>query len=114
MSFVLICPNCGPREVTDFSFGGEVNPRPTARPDKRELGAYNYFRRNVAGVQREWWSHRSGCGAWFLAERDTRTNEVLLTELPGGERKVSRSGNGQVSPEAERPSQDGGLDAPRR
>ena len=25
----------------------------------------------------------SGCGAWFLAERDTRTNEVLLTELPG-------------------------------
>ena len=28
MSYVLTCPNCGPREVTDFSFGGEVNPRP--------------------------------------------------------------------------------------
>ena len=82
MSYVLTCPNCGPREVTDFSFGGEVNPRPTARPGKRELGAYNYFRRNVAGVQREWWFHRSGCGAWFLAERDTRTNEVLFTALP--------------------------------
>jgi heterotetrameric sarcosine oxidase delta subunit len=85
MSYVLTCPNCGPREVTDFSFGGEVNPRPTARPDKRELGAYNYFRRNVAGVQREWWFHRSGCGAWFLAERDTRTNEVLIVDLPGEE-----------------------------
>ena len=36
----------------------------------------------MAGIQREWWSHRSGCGAWFLAERDTRTNEVLLTKLP--------------------------------
>ena len=41
-----------------------------------------YFRRNVAGVQREWWYHRSGCRAWFLAERDTRTNEVLWTALP--------------------------------
>ena len=82
MSYVLTCPNCGPREVTDFSFGGEVNPRPRATPSPRELGAYNYFRDNVAGVQREWWFHRSGCGEWFLAERDTRTNQVLLTELP--------------------------------
>jgi sarcosine oxidase subunit delta len=68
--------------VTDFSFGGEVNPRPSTTPSQRELGAYNYFRENVAGVQREWWFHRSGCGEWFLAERDTRTNHVLLTELP--------------------------------
>jgi sarcosine oxidase subunit delta len=83
VSYVLICPNCGPREVTDFGFGGEVNPRPRANPTRRELNTYNYFRRNVAGVQREWWNHRSGCGEWFLAERDTRTNEVLLTELPG-------------------------------
>jgi heterotetrameric sarcosine oxidase delta subunit len=82
VSYVLTCPNCGPREVTDFSFGGEVNPRPRTTPSARELGAYNYFRDNVAGVQREWWFHRSGCGEWFLAERDTRTNDVLLTELP--------------------------------
>jgi sarcosine oxidase delta subunit len=41
-----------------------------------------YFRDNVAGVQREWWYHRVGCGLWFFAERDTRTNEVLRTELP--------------------------------
>ena len=82
MSYVLTCPNCGPREVTDFGYGGEVNPRPGSNPSRRELNTYNYFRRNVAGVQREWWSHRSGCGAWFLAERDTRTNEVLVTELP--------------------------------
>jgi heterotetrameric sarcosine oxidase delta subunit len=106
MSYVLTCPNCGPREVTDFSFGGEVNPRPTARPGKRELGAYNYFRRNVAGVQWEWWFHRSGCGAWFLAERDTRTNQVLFTELP------SRTGG--ENPEAEPSSGDAGPDAPRR
>jgi heterotetrameric sarcosine oxidase delta subunit len=108
VSFLLTCPNCGTREVTDFGFGGEVSRRPRERPTLRELGAYNYFRRNVAGVQREWWFHRSGCREWFLAERDTRTNDVHWTALP---EDVER-------PEADRPSQMSshppGPDAPRR
>ena len=83
MSFQLTCPNCGTREVTDFAYGGEVVPRPAAKPSERELNTYNYFRRNVAGVQREWWYHRSGCRAWFLAERDRTTNEVRWVGLPG-------------------------------
>ena len=82
MSFLLSCPNCGVREVTDFGYGGEVSSRPSGKPTPRELNAYNYFRRNVAGPQREWWFHRSGCRAWFVAERDTRTNEVLSVSLP--------------------------------
>jgi heterotetrameric sarcosine oxidase delta subunit len=83
VSFVLSCPNCGDREVTDFQYGGEVVPRPRERPERRALAVYNYFRRNVAGVQREWWYHRAGCRTWFLAERDTRTNAVVGTWLPG-------------------------------
>jgi heterotetrameric sarcosine oxidase delta subunit len=83
VSYVLTCPYCGVREVTDFAFGGELNPRPKSSPSLRELSEYNYFRRNVAGVQQEWWLHRSGCGEWFIAERDTRTNEVKFTALPG-------------------------------
>ena len=82
MSYLLTCPNCGVREVTDFGYGGEIASRPKSKPTFRELNTYNYFRRNVAGVQREWWFHRSGCRAWFLAERDTRTNEVHWTALP--------------------------------
>jgi heterotetrameric sarcosine oxidase delta subunit len=82
VSFLLTCPYCGAREVTDFGYGGEVQQRPASAPSRRELNTYNYFRRNVAGVQREWWYHRSGCRAWFVAERDTRTNEVLSTTVP--------------------------------
>jgi len=89
MSFVLTCPNCGPREVTDFGYGGELSARPSGSPSFREVNVYNYFRRNVAGVQREWWYHRSGCRTWFIAERDTRTNEVHFTALPG---EAPRSG----------------------
>ncbi|NUR76678.1 MAG: sarcosine oxidase subunit delta [Thermoleophilia bacterium] len=82
MSFLLSCPNCGPRDVNEFHYQGEVTRRPGADPTLRELTEYVYFRDNVAGIQREWWYHRAGCGSWFLAERDTRTNEVLQTELP--------------------------------
>lgn len=68
--------------MTDFGFGGELTQRPAERPSARELNRYVYFRENRAGLQREWWVHRSGCGEWFLAERDTRTNEVLWTAHP--------------------------------
>jgi heterotetrameric sarcosine oxidase delta subunit len=38
---------------------------------------------NVAGVQTEWWFHRSGCRQWLQARRNTISNEVLETYLPG-------------------------------
>jgi len=82
MSFLLACPSCGPRDVNEFRFQGEVTRRPGPEPSLRDLSDYVYFRDNVAGVQREWWYHRTGCGVWFVAERDTRTNEVLRTEIP--------------------------------
>ncbi|HZO97653.1 MAG TPA: sarcosine oxidase subunit delta [Gaiellaceae bacterium] len=82
MTFLLPCPHCGPRDVYEFRYQGEVTRRPGPDATRRELSDYVYFRDNVAGVQREWWYHRAGCGLWFLAERDTRTNEVLRTELP--------------------------------
>jgi sarcosine oxidase subunit delta len=81
MSFLLPCPNCGPRPVDEFTCAGEVTVRPRSSPTLRELTSYLYFRRNVAGVQREWWYHRLGCETWFQAERDTRTNEVLQAEI---------------------------------
>jgi heterotetrameric sarcosine oxidase delta subunit len=83
MSFLLPCPNCGPRDVNEFVCAGEVTTRPKQSPTLEDLTAYLYFRRNVAGVQREWWYHRFGCELWFQAERDTRTNHVLSTELVG-------------------------------
>ena len=84
MSFLIPCPHCGPRPVDEFRCTGEVLTRPKSKPTMRELCAYIYDRRNVAGIQREWWTHRGGCELWFLVERDTRTNEVLKVEVPSG------------------------------
>jgi sarcosine oxidase subunit delta len=87
MSFLLPCPHCGPRPVDEFAYFGEVTHRPQPAagggpPSLRELADYVYFRDNVAGEQREWWQHHTGCGEWFLARRDTRTNDVLEVMLP--------------------------------
>jgi sarcosine oxidase subunit delta len=75
------CPNCGPREVAELRCAGEVTTRPRDTPTPRELNEYIYFRDNVAGLQREWWFCRA-CEDWFLAERNTVTNEVARTWLP--------------------------------
>ena len=88
MSFLLPCPYCGPRPVDEFAYFGEVTRRPQTAPTLQELTDYVYFRDNVAGPQREWWQHRAGCGEWFLAERDTRTNEVLSVHLPDPSREA--------------------------
>lgn len=76
MSFLVPCPNCGPRSVYEFRFGGEYlsRPRPSA-PDTEWLD-YLYNRANLNGVQKEWWYHRDGCAEWFVAERDTTSNLV--------------------------------------
>lgn len=75
MSFLVPCPNCGERDVNEFACRGELLTRPASRSTLAELSRYVYGRRNVAGLQREWWHHRLGCGEWFVAARDTRTNE---------------------------------------
>ena len=78
---LLACPNCGRRNVQEFRFGGAYQPRPSQPEEVSEQVwvDYLYMRDNTWGVQREWWYHRAGCGLWFLAERHTRTNEVVAT-----------------------------------
>jgi heterotetrameric sarcosine oxidase delta subunit len=83
VSFILSCPNCGPRAVDEYSYGGEVTTRATSSQEERPLFHYLYFRTNTAGDQREWWFHSSGCREWFQAERNTTRNEVLQVARPG-------------------------------
>jgi len=75
MSFLIPCPNCGPRNIYEFRFGGEVK----SRPDENEVlsdewADYIYLSKNACGIQNEWWYHSKGCGCWFTLLRDTRTN----------------------------------------
>ena len=83
VTFLIDCPNCGPREALEFSYGGERTRRAGPDASDRDLAGYLFFRENVNGWQTEWWLHRDGCRKWFLAERHTGTNEVRRTFWPG-------------------------------
>ena len=82
MAFLLNCPNCGQRNVYDFRFGGEALTRPAPDASHEDLTAYLYARENADGPQREWWNHNLGCRKWFIAVRNTHTNEVIETLWP--------------------------------
>jgi sarcosine oxidase subunit delta len=79
MSFLISCPLCGPRDVTEFRYGGELSTRPQPGSNVAAWSAYLFDRRNVAGVESAWWFHRSGCRRWLQVELDTRTNQVSRT-----------------------------------
>jgi len=82
VSFLIRCPHCGDRSVYEFRFGGEVKQRPTSDAPETDWVHYSYTKANLAGVQKEWWNHRSGCRQWLQALRNTITNEVLETFFP--------------------------------
>lgn len=75
------CPNCGPRNVQEFRYGGEYNPRPPEplAADQEEWTDYIFMQNNRRGLQKEWWYHRAGCQLWFLAERNTKSNVIEQT-----------------------------------
>ncbi|MGD9741358.1 MAG: sarcosine oxidase subunit delta [Dongiaceae bacterium] len=76
---ILNCPLNGPRNISEFVWGGEVKPLPdpTAISDL-EWGAFVFLEDNTAGVVREWWCHVP-TSFWFIAERNTVTDEFLRT-----------------------------------
>ena len=64
--------------------GGEVKPMPDpGAGSDRDWGAFVFLENNTAGVVREWWCHVP-TSFWFIAERDTVTDEIIRT-YPAGE-----------------------------
>ena len=77
----IYCPCCHENfDETEFSCGGELRKKidPSICTDK-EWNEYLYMRQNTKGVLQELWMHSKGCLLWFIAERDTRTHEILNT-----------------------------------
>ena len=83
------CCYCGPRGNEEFAYLGDATlVRPPADPAaplddaaRAQWHDYVYLRDNPAGPHRELWQHVSGCRAWLVVTRDTRTHEVVKVEL---------------------------------
>ena len=80
---VLTCPVNGPRPLEEFFFGGEVREMPDPAPaGDAEWADYVWCRQGEPRRRREWWYHVPS-STWFVAERDTKRDEVLRTYLWG-------------------------------
>ena len=76
---IIHCPLNGPRNASEFAWGGEVREMPDpASCDAAGWADYVFFQDNAAGVVREWWCHLP-TQFWFIAERDTTTDEIVRT-----------------------------------
>ena len=76
---IMHCPLNGPRNIAEFLYGGTVGAAPdpaTATDD--EWAEHLFIENNTRGRVREWWYHIP-TSYWFIAERDTATDEILRT-----------------------------------
>ncbi|WP_328745321.1 sarcosine oxidase subunit delta family protein [Streptomyces sp. NBC_00285] len=97
---LIPCPWCGPRDESEFHYGGQAHvPYPESPADltDEEWARYLFFRANPRGPFAERWSHAAGCRRWFNAVRDTSTNEIQTVYRVGEERPAT------VEPRAEAP-----------
>ncbi len=77
MSVSITCPVCGKRKGYEFRFGGEdkgAKPEESVLADPAAWCDYVHMNECRAGVQKEWWCHKDGCGTWFCIKRDTVKN----------------------------------------
>jgi sarcosine oxidase, subunit delta len=78
--FVIRCPWCGERDVSDFACGGEAHiarPKNSEAMSDAEWSDYVFQRTNPKGVHAERWNHQAGCRRWFNVLRNTATDDIL-------------------------------------
>ena len=76
---LITCPWCGPRDETEFHYGGEARRAYPADPyalTDAQWADYVFARPNPKGRFAERWSHSAGCRRWFNVVRDTVTHEI--------------------------------------
>jgi sarcosine oxidase subunit delta len=76
---LLTCPLNGSRNIAEFTYGGEYHATPDhISTSSRDWAEHVFFHDNAAGMVTEWWCHTAS-SFWFLAERNTITDEVIRT-----------------------------------
>jgi sarcosine oxidase subunit delta len=76
---LIECPNCGPRDETEYQYGGEAHvpyPEDPQSLSDEDWSRYLFYRQNPQGLFAERWVHSAGCRKWFNVLRDTVTYRI--------------------------------------
>lgn len=75
----ITCPLNGQRNISEFSYGGEVHQMPNANTTSdKDWVKYVFYHDNKIAVVQEWWCH-TATSYWFIAQRNTLTDEIVKT-----------------------------------
>jgi sarcosine oxidase, subunit delta len=88
---LIPCPYCGERPELEFQHGGQAHvarPNDPSRTSEQDWANFLYFRKNPKGLFAERWRHTRGCGRFFNAIRDTRTDQFIKTYKVGEQAAV--------------------------
>lgn len=94
---LISCPDCGPRDETEFHYGGQAHvpyPEDPNTLTDEEWGRYLFYRENTKGIFAERWVHSSGCRKWFNVLRDTVTYRIAAV-YRNGEPRPTLDGDSQ-------------------
>lgn len=76
---VIHCPFCGPRNESEFAYGGPaLAPRPADPQAVSNADWVDWLTvpENPMGLVAERWWHQRGCGSWLTIRRHTVTHEI--------------------------------------
>ena len=76
---LIPCPWCGPREETEFHYGGQahlVYPDDPGALTDGEWADVLFTRENPMGEWSERWMHAAGCRRWFNIVRSTADHRI--------------------------------------
>ena len=105
---LIPCPNCGPRDETEYHYGGQAHvayPENPAELTDREWAEYLFYRDNTKGAFAERWLHSTGCRQWFNMLRDTVTYDIQAIYPMGATRPdkaapAPESGTASTAPDS--------------
>jgi sarcosine oxidase, subunit delta len=89
---LLTCPLNGTRPLSEFVYGGEYRQAPDQDTcTDSEWAMFVHNRSGAPGDKKEWWYH-SPSGTWFIAERNTLTDQVSRTYLLSPNNTIQEQG----------------------
>ena len=104
---IMHCPLNGPRNISEFVWGGDVKTEPEAGASDAAWAEHLFLEDNIAGEVDEWWLHAPS-NTWFIARRNTITDEILATMTVDSYFAAKRGRVGHDETEAAAASSTGG------
>lgn len=81
---LIFCPDCGPRDLREFTYCGDASRvMPALAAPSEAWAAYVWDRQNPRGRHAEHWQHSFGCRQFLHVVRDTATHRIEAVSVVG-------------------------------